>query len=204
MAIIGSLIGSVLQFVILSAIPLGLYTAWHKLRHKRSWLEIRQRAGLVLGEPRYLLFSAGFAVVFALGLVLFPPSLEYYTTEHSPQRVVVGLGWSWQAWVMALAYGILKTGFPEELLVRGLLTGALSRRLPLWAANLIQALIFFAPHALILLVAPELWPILPIVFCGSLLLGWERIKSGSILGPWLVHATANVTITMIVAVRTAG
>jgi membrane protease YdiL (CAAX protease family) len=35
---------------------------------------------------------------------------------------------------MALLYGVVKTGFSEELLFRGLIAGSLSRRLPLlWA-----------------------------------------------------------------------
>ena len=34
--------------------------------------------------------------------------------------------------------------------------------------------------------------------------GWVRIRSGSILGPWLNHAVANVTICLSVAGRTAG
>jgi hypothetical protein len=29
-------------------------------------------------------------------------------------------------------------------------------------------------------------------------------QSGSILGPWLVHATLNITMCLMVAVRTAG
>lgn len=49
---------------------------------------------------------------------------------------------------------------------------------------------------------PELWPILPIVFVTALFLGWVRIKSGSILGSWLIHASANVAICLLVAVRT--
>ena len=54
----------------------------------------------------------------------------------------------------------------------------------------------------ILFVAPELWYFLPVVFVVMLFLGWIRIKSGSILGSWLVHASANVTMALIVAVRT--
>jgi membrane protease YdiL (CAAX protease family) len=51
---------------------------------------------------------------------------------------------------------------------------------------------------------PEMWPLLPIVYLGSLVFGWLRIKSGSILPPWLMHAAANVTTALMVAVRTAG
>ena len=55
---------------------------------------------------------------------------------------------------------------------------------------------------MVVFVAPGLWMILPGVFIGSLVMGWERMKSGSILGPWIMHATANVTVCMVVAVQT--
>ena len=37
----------------------------------------------------------------------------------------------------------------------------------------------------------------------SLVFGWIRIKSGSILGSWLIHAAGNVTMALLVAIRTA-
>jgi hypothetical protein len=32
--------------------------------------------------------------------------------------------------------------------------------------------------------------------------GWLRIKSGSIVGPWLIHGALNTAICLIVALRT--
>jgi membrane protease YdiL (CAAX protease family) len=98
---------------------------------------------------------------------------------------------------------VVTTGFAEEFLFRGLIAGSLSRRLSLLWANVCQALIFLAPHLLVLRVMPELWPVIPIVFLGSLFFGWVRIKSGSILGSWLIHAAANVTMCLSVSSRTA-
>ena len=69
-------------------------------------------------------------------------------------------------------------------------------------ANLVQALIFLAPHLLVLWIMPEMWWGMPIIFAGALFVGWLRIRSGSILGPWLVHASANVTMCLSVAART--
>jgi membrane protease YdiL (CAAX protease family) len=51
---------------------------------------------------------------------------------------------------------------------------------------------------------PSLWMLLPLVFVLALVMGWVRIRSGSILGPWLMHATLNVTMCLMAAVRTAG
>lgn len=92
-----------------------------------------------------------------------------------------------------------RTGFTEELLFRGVIGGSSARRLSLWWANLAQAAIFLAPHLAILSVAPQAWPLLLVVFASALLLGWLRIVSGSILGPWTVHAAINVTTALIVA-----
>ena len=98
----------------------------------------------------------------------------------------------------------MQTGLTEELLFRGLIAGSLSRRLPFVWANLSQAFIFFLPHLLILQFAPELWGILPLVFLGALVFGWVRIKSGSIIPSWVMHASGNVAMALIVAVRTAN
>jgi hypothetical protein len=42
---------------------------------------------------------------------------------------------------------------------------------------------------------------LPLIFAGALFAGWLRFRSGSIVGPWLVHATANVAVCQSVAAR---
>src|SRR5262249_27525731 len=137
-------------------------------------------------------------------IALWPPPLDPLVRDGSPQQPFVGLGLGGPAVPMALLYGVVKTGFPEELLFRGLIAGSLSRRLPLLWANLRQALVFFLPHLLVLKVMPEMWVILPVVFAGALLWGWIRIKSGSIIGPWLMHASGNVTMCLSVALRTAA
>jgi membrane protease YdiL (CAAX protease family) len=62
-----------------------------------------------------------------------------------------------------------------------------------------QATVFLLPHLLILTVAPDLWPMLPIIFAGSLVVGWIRIRSASIMGPWIVHAAANITVALSLA-----
>ena len=70
----------------------------------------------------------------------------------------------------------------------------------LWAANVLQTLIFFVPHLLMVVyLAPDLWVILPRLIIGSLFMGWVRMKSGSILGPWMMHAAGNTTVAMLVA-----
>jgi membrane protease YdiL (CAAX protease family) len=202
--LVNAVVSAVLNLVLLAGLPFLLYFAYHKIRHRRTLREVAIRAGLQLGDERHLGYSAAFAVVAIAVIVLWPPPVDAFVREGSPQRLFRGLGLGGPAIPMALLYGIVKTGFPEELLFRGLVAGSLSRRLPLFWANLGQALVFLVPHLLVLRVMPEMWGILPVIFAGALFLGWVRIRSGSILGPWLVHASLNVAICLSVAVRTAA
>jgi membrane protease YdiL (CAAX protease family) len=202
MLLTNAAVSAVLQAAVLGAVPFFVYAWYHKVRHKRTLRESATRAGLQLGEPRYLAYAAALALLAGLLLVFLVPSVEPLTREGSAQRRFVGLGLSATAITMALLYGVVQTGFSEELLFRGLIAGSLSRRLSLVWANITQSAIFLLPHLPVLFVMPEMWPLLPIVFAGSLVFGWLRIKSGSILPPWLMHAAANVTTGLMVAGRT--
>jgi membrane protease YdiL (CAAX protease family) len=195
---------AVFNVVLLAGIPFLVYYLWHRLRHGRRLPEVARRAGLQLGEPKYIAWSAALAAFTVAGLLFRSPPVEIFTREGSPQREFLGLGITGTSVAMALLYGVVKTGFSEELLFRGLIAGSLGRRLPLFWANLLQALVFLLPHLLVLTVMPEMWGLLPVVFVTGMFLGWARIRSESILGPWLVHAAANVTTCLIVAARTAG
>ena len=166
--------------------------------------EVAKRAGLQVGEPRYIGYCLVFALVVVVALLVWPPSAEQYAREGSAFRPFIGAGLSGSAIIGALLYGAVQTGFAEEFLFRGLIAGSLARKLPLAWANAIQATIFLLPHLLILAVAPELWTILPLVFLGALIVGWIRIKSGSIVGRWIVHAAANVTVALSLASTSAA
>ena len=203
-AVLGNAVASaLLNVVVLAGIPFLVYFLWHRIRHKWGLGEVARRAGLQIGEPKYILYSVAFAAISLAALFLWSPPIDVFTREGSPQREFVGLGITGASVAMALLYGVVKTGFAEELLFRGLIAGSLGRRLPLVWANILQALIFLLPHLLILTTRPELWGLLPIVFGTSLFLGWARIRSESIVGPWLVHAAANVATCLIVAAGTA-
>lgn len=204
MPLANAAVSAFVNLVLLALVPFLVYYTHHQRRHQRSLGEVARRAGLQLGAGRYIGYSLAFAAAGVAALLIWPPPLEPFLRDGSPQQLFVGLGLSAEAVAMALLYGVVKTGFAEEFFFRGLIAGSLSRRLSLPWANLVQALIFLLPHLLVLGVMPELWPILPLVFVGALFLGWVRIKSGSIIGPWLAHATANVTMCLSVAARTSS
>ena len=200
--LLNAFLSALLNVLVLAGLPFLGYFLYHKWRHKRRLGEISRRAGLRIGDKKYLVYSALFAIVCVALLLAWQPPLESFTGEGSPQHAFVGLGLGGTSIAMALLYGVVKTGFSEELLFRGLIAGSLSRRLSLPWANLWQALIFLLPHLLILHTRPELWGLLPVVFVGALVSGWLRIKSGSIFGPWLIHAALNIATCLNIAVRT--
>jgi membrane protease YdiL (CAAX protease family) len=203
-------LSAIVNLVVLVGIPLGIYSLWHKLRHKRKLAEIAHRAGLCIGKGKYLGYAAGISaiiagIVVAVHLFQGPSDGEgLLTREGSAMAKFAGLGLTGESIILALIYGVIQTGFSEELLFRGLIAGSLGRRLPLLWANMIQSIIFLLPHLLLLLIVPELWWLLIVVLVGAMVKGWLRIKSDSILGPWMMHATANVSMALSVAVRAAG
>lgn len=192
----GNTLGNLL---VLFLIPFAVYSGYHRWRHHRSLGEILRRAGLRLGEPVYLLYCLGASVAVVLLLFVWPPSPATFGAEGSAQRPFVGAGLTRVTLFAAFLYGVVQTGFCEEFLFRGLLTGSLSRRMSRTRANLLQAAIFLLPHLAIVAIMPEASPVLVLVFVGALFTGWIRIRSGSILGPWMLHATANVTTALLVA-----
>jgi membrane protease YdiL (CAAX protease family) len=197
-------VSALLQVALLAGVPFLGYSIYHQWRHRRRLPEIAGRAGLRRCPGRYLALSAALALATVLVIVAWGPPLEPLTRPGSPLRPFVGLGLTAPAVARAVLYGAVQTAFAEEVVFRGLIAGSLARRLSAPAANVVQALIFFVPHLFILAVAPEVWGLLPVVFAGALVYGWVRIKSGSILGPWLMHAAGNVTMALEVAVRTAA
>lgn len=195
-------VSALAQVLLLGGVPLVGYWIWQRRRYKRTFGETARRTGLQLGRPRYLVYSLLFAAAGAAALVIWAPPMEPLVRQGSMYRQFAGLGLGGQAIAMALLYGVVQTGFTEELLFRGLIAGSLSRRLPLVWANLAQALLFLLPHLGVLFVAPEMWALLSVVYAVALVFGWVRIQSGSILGSWLMHASGNVTMALLVAART--
>src|SRR5262245_59277821 len=131
MPLTNAALSALLNVVVLAGVPFFGYWLYHRLRHKRSFVDVARRAGLQLGHRRYVLWCLAVAIVSVAALVIWPPPLEPFLRERSPQRDFVGLGLSADAVAMALIYGVIKTGFAEEFLFRGLIAGSLSRRMSL-------------------------------------------------------------------------
>ncbi len=80
------------NLVLFAGLPFLGFFVFHKWRHKRGLAEIAQRAGLRLGEGRYIGYSALYAAATVAVLVLWPPAVEPMVREGSPWKNFVGLG----------------------------------------------------------------------------------------------------------------
>ena len=71
----------------------------------------------------------------------------------------------------------------EEILFRGLMFGALEKRLPISVVIVVSALLFALAHLQISYIVP--------IFCMGVVLGWIRWKSGSLGPSMLIHSLNN-------------
>jgi membrane protease YdiL (CAAX protease family) len=172
-------------------VPAAVYGIVLRVRWRVRLREIAERLGLTIGPGRFYLLAIAVTVAFLPLLIWF--SQWTSTFQGSLLAPFVGASPSAENIGRVVNYGLLATGLPEELLFRGLIAGALFRRLGFWTANWLQAVIFLLPHLLILLVAPRIWPLViasPLGF--GLLAGWLRQKSGSIGPSVIIHAVSNI------------
>ncbi len=188
--------------LILYSIPLGIYALVAKRRGALDRREIAARLGLSWGEKRYY----AWALVFTfLGVALSWAVLRLVPESVMQEQAIAtsrfaGKGLSLAGLFSMLVYGLLETALGEELFFRGLIAGWLGRRMSFWAANAAQAAVFTLPHLLMLLVEPRLWPLaIALPFVSGLMLGWLRLKAGSILPGWLVHGLSNVFSALMVS-----
>ncbi len=198
-------LSSSLTTAAVSLVVAGLYLLVVGLRGKVSWSEAWQRTGLVPGSARWWWLALGILLPW-LGYVKLTYGWAPVTAADtsSPYRVLLGQGLNPPVILAAFTYGLVASGLGEELLFRGLIAGALGRRMRLWKANLAQAAIFLAPHCLILLVKPDLWFLLPVgVFGLALITGWLRLRSGSIGPGIIVHGVGNALVGLLAATSNA-
>jgi membrane protease YdiL (CAAX protease family) len=179
-------------------LPCLVYAAFVGWRYKFSIAEITGRLGLRFGPTRWY----GYALLLALPLCVVVVGISQWTkgfegsmlAPFTNQPASSAFVWA------AVVYGLVGTGLPEEVLFRGLIGGALFRRYSLARANILQSAVFVAPHLLLLLVAPELWPLIVLVAILGMTAGWLRQRSGSVLPGVIVHGLPNMVGALAVLV----
>lgn len=84
----------------------------------------------------------------------------------------------------------------EEILFRGLLFGAIGKRLSAWWTIVVTAAIFAVVHMQVTYFIP--------VFAVGLLLGWARHKSGGLALPVILHCVNNSLALIVAMLRSIG
>lgn len=153
--------------------------------------------GLQFGDLRSSLRI--FALVSLVTLVPFWTANHFWETlglHHAFRRLVLPPGF------LALVAGeVLAVALPEEVFYRGYLQTRLDQAMPPrqrflgatigWALP-ISSLIFVAGH---LAVRPALWQLG--IFFPSLVFGWLRSRTDSLVAPVLYHALCNVGMLIL-------
>jgi len=71
MSLADAAISAFLQALLLGGVPFFGYVIYQRWRHKRTFRDSAGRAGLQLGEPRYILYSLVFALIVVAILVIW-------------------------------------------------------------------------------------------------------------------------------------
>jgi membrane protease YdiL (CAAX protease family) len=189
------MIGSVIELILFS-LPSAFYVLRLRRRGQTS-SQARASVGWQAGPP------AVYGLAAAAIVALLP--ITYLALRNGP-KTALGSGASSS---LHVTYGqsstpggyaqIVLLALAEEILFRGFIAGLLQRRYGFGIGNLLQALIFLAPHLLLLLVSTAFWPLLPVQFVSGWVLGLLRYKSGSIGPPSLAHAAANVLAPLLIS-----
>jgi membrane protease YdiL (CAAX protease family) len=87
--------------------------------------------------------------------------------------------------------------FAQELQFRGILLGALDRIAPAWAANLGQAAFFGLAHIAVQYQGPA-GAFVPVTILLGLALGWVTQRTGSLWPAIIIHAVADIAVTVAV------
>jgi membrane protease YdiL (CAAX protease family) len=190
-------LGAALQNAAILGSPAAIYAVALGWRGRLPLTDIAARLGLTRGKLGPLLI----ALAVSVPTCAFAAVASAWTrgVQGSMLEPYVGVRPTGAVIQSIVYYGLIATGFSEELLFRGLIGGALFRRLSFWRANVVQSAVFTLPHLLILLAAPQLWALATLApFSFGLFAGWTRHTSGSIAPGVLVHASGNIATALAV------
>ncbi len=153
---------------------------WHIYRRRYSTNELKGMGFLVTSPLKHL--AIGLALALPTGLV------EYLILRPDPS----GPSFVAATLLRDMVYMFVFVAVAEEVLFRGIIQKVLMDALGLWPGILVTSLLFAAMHMSWRSV-PELF----FVFLASIMLGYLRIKTRSLIGPLAWHGMNN---TMLVGI----
>ncbi len=162
------------------------------------WVAVRRRGiawadlGLRPLRRRWIVGATATAL-FSLPLLTLV-NLSIQEAMGSPQRnpqfdFMAPAGFSWPSLVGMLVLAGAVVPFAEELFFRGLLYGWLRRRVGVFTAALLTALLFAVPHGIVWLI--------PALTALGVILALVYEKSGSLWAATLTHGLFNAITTLL-------
>ncbi|XUU61731.1 CPBP family intramembrane glutamic endopeptidase [Erythrobacter sp. HA6-11] len=196
--LVQEIINTGFQLIIAFAIGAGAWAVFgRKASGFRDWI------GLIRPADGWFFPTAAILIVLSalsFAFIAFGPLGDLATGPGTVGGKLQEQGFT-PAMIGVIALGaLIKTGFTEELIFRGLIAKRLINRLGFQIGNALQAVLFGSIHLLIFAVpgAPE-----PQAFTVALMFGlpafagWcmgyanEKFGGGSIVPGWLIHAGGN-------------
>ncbi len=188
---ISKLIGSIVQILLFSLVPLiwWLISA-RKKENFLAWTGIRKIENAK--ENKVILWMTGVTAAFLILSVFMLISLKGTETAASEFQ---GMGAG--ALPAILVYAALNTALPEEIVFRGFLLKRISDKFGFAAGNIVQSAVFGLLHgAMFFSLTGAVKAVLIILFTGGI--GWcmgyinEKKAGGSIIPSWCIHTIANI------------
>lgn len=174
----------------------GMFAFTVQLVHHRS--SLRFADAIAWRTPSNALPFALLGIVLAISINFASTLLSRFIPKTLP--IDQYFRTSQSAWLMA-AFAILVAPVFEELFFRGLLYPALRRHMPTGGALVITAFAFALIHQGQLARA---WAPLLMLFIVGLVLTGVRARAKSVAASYIVHATYNATIFVLIFVATSG
>jgi membrane protease YdiL (CAAX protease family) len=157
-----------------------------------AWLVLQPDRRPPLRLRRFTLGTAGASIggsLLLLGIALATPATLLGRLGIQPIILAHTMAWDTPGNVLQAA--------AQEIEFRGLLMGALERVTKPWVANLGQAVFFGLAHIAVQYEGPA-GPFVPVTIALGFVLGWVTQRTGSLWPAIIIHAVADVAVSVAV------
>ena len=197
MTMTGNSIDIPLQLVLFS-IPSLIYFSVQKRKYPR--IQIQKELGLTSISITKLFYALTSSVFFSLAAIfLFKYSgFNLQEIKHTSFEKFMGGGGaiSIVLVIKIILYQVFFIVSGEEIFFRGFVAGILFRKYRFWVGNVLQAIIFLLPHMMLLILSPKFCILLLFLFFTSLVVGFFRFKTESIIPGIIMHTLGNTAVIL--------
>jgi membrane protease YdiL (CAAX protease family) len=197
MIIVNSLISAFLQIILFLIIP---FIWWSITARKeasfRRWLGLKKPN--IQNRKRYVSIFIGVIILFSIVTFAIVPMLVDSNDMATSEFAGKGMA----AFLPAIIYSFLQTGFSEEIFFRGFLGKRLIHKFGFISGNLVQGLLFGLMHGAMFIGTVGAVKAI-IISVLTAFIGWsmgyinEKESDGSIISSWIVHGIANIMVSFV-------